>query len=166
MNWEAISAIGEIAGGLAVFITLIYLAQQIKQNTKSQSIATYESAMSGFNKMHDFVAYDVESASIWRRGISDPSSLNQDEAVRFEFMARNYANHLYKLFRLYENNTLPKSEWLNSITEAKQLFQEPGFSDFKKNNNYFADLWIEMDSRTFSSISTFSGVTGKLSDDN
>jgi hypothetical protein len=164
MNWEAIGAIGEIAGSLAVFVTLIYLGQQIKQNTKSQSIATYEAAMSGFNRMHDFVAYDVESASIWRRGIADPASLSDDESVRFEFMARNYANHLYKLFRLYENDALPESEWLNTINEAKQLFQEPGFSDFKQNNNYFADLWDEMDSRSLKAISTFSGVTGKLSD--
>jgi hypothetical protein len=33
MNWEAIGAIGEIVGSFAVLITLIYLAQQIKQNT-------------------------------------------------------------------------------------------------------------------------------------
>jgi len=35
MNWEAISAIGEITGALAVFVTLIYLAIQIRQNTKA-----------------------------------------------------------------------------------------------------------------------------------
>ena len=33
MNWEAVSAIGEIVGALAVFVTLIYLAIQIRQNT-------------------------------------------------------------------------------------------------------------------------------------
>lgn len=33
MNWEAISAVGEILGASAVLITLIYLAVQIRQNT-------------------------------------------------------------------------------------------------------------------------------------
>ena len=32
MNWEAISAVAEVLGVLAVFITLVYLASQIRQN--------------------------------------------------------------------------------------------------------------------------------------
>ncbi len=35
MNWEAIGAIGEIIGAMAVFLTLVYLALQIRQNTKA-----------------------------------------------------------------------------------------------------------------------------------
>lgn len=164
MNWDAIGAVGEILGGLTVLITLIYLARQIKQNTRSQKIATYEAAMSGFNDIHTFVAADLESSSIWRRGSVEPTSLTADEAVRFEFMVRNYTNHIYKLLRLYEDGTFPADEWANAINEAKQLFQLPGFSDFKRNNNYFRDLWIEMDSRDLNPISTFHGMSERLSD--
>ena len=164
MNWEAIGAIGEFVGSFAVLITLIYLAQQIKQNTQSQSIATFEAAMSGYNDVQTFVASDVESASIWRRGGAEPESLDEDEAVRFEMMVRNYANQVYKLFRLYEHGALPEAEWTNTITESKQLFQSPGFAAFKQNNNYFSDLWVQMDARELKPISTFHGMTS-LSDD-
>lgn len=34
MNWEAIGAVGEIVGALAVVATLIYVAIQIRQNTR------------------------------------------------------------------------------------------------------------------------------------
>jgi len=34
MNWEAAGAIGEIVGSIAVLITLIYLAIQVRQNTR------------------------------------------------------------------------------------------------------------------------------------
>ena len=34
MNWEAISAVGEIVGSIAVVITLAYLALQTRQNSK------------------------------------------------------------------------------------------------------------------------------------
>lgn len=34
MNWEAISAISEVVGAVAVVVSLIYLALQIRQNTK------------------------------------------------------------------------------------------------------------------------------------
>jgi len=34
MNWEAIGAIGEVLGAVGVFASLIYLAIQIRQNTR------------------------------------------------------------------------------------------------------------------------------------
>jgi hypothetical protein len=40
MNWEAIGAIGEILGAIAVLVTLIYLANQIKQHTLATRAVT------------------------------------------------------------------------------------------------------------------------------
>ena len=40
MNWDAISAIGELIGAVAVVITLLYVAVQIKQNTEFLSAQT------------------------------------------------------------------------------------------------------------------------------
>ncbi len=36
MNWEAIGAIGEMAGAVAVVLTLIYLSVQVRQNSLLQ----------------------------------------------------------------------------------------------------------------------------------
>lgn len=35
MNWDAVAAIGELVGAVAVLITLVYLATQIRQNTQA-----------------------------------------------------------------------------------------------------------------------------------
>ena len=40
MNWEAIGAIGEIIGAVAVVVTLAYLAIQIRNNTQIARSAT------------------------------------------------------------------------------------------------------------------------------
>lgn len=40
MNWEAVSAVAEILGAIAVVVTLIYLAIQIRQSTKVARSAT------------------------------------------------------------------------------------------------------------------------------
>ncbi len=42
MNWEAIGAIGEIIGAFGVIVTLIYLALQIKQNSKTIEAQMYQ----------------------------------------------------------------------------------------------------------------------------
>ena len=47
MNWEAIGAIGEAVGAAAVVGSLVYLAVQIRQNTKSVQAATFQSVAEG-----------------------------------------------------------------------------------------------------------------------
>ena len=43
MNWDAIGAIGELVGGIAVVGTLIYLATQVRQNTRINASAIRQS---------------------------------------------------------------------------------------------------------------------------
>jgi len=43
MNWEAIGAIGEVAGAAAVVVTLVVLIVQLKQNTSEVRASTIQS---------------------------------------------------------------------------------------------------------------------------
>jgi hypothetical protein len=43
VNWEAISAIGQIVGAFAVVISLIYLAGEIRSNARSARVASERS---------------------------------------------------------------------------------------------------------------------------
>ena len=51
MNWEAIGAVGEIVGALAVVLSLVYLALQIRSQTRESRLAS----------MHQTVAAQRES---------------------------------------------------------------------------------------------------------
>jgi hypothetical protein len=42
MDWDAIGAVGEIIGAMAVLATLIYLAIQIRQNSATQRAQTHQ----------------------------------------------------------------------------------------------------------------------------
>jgi len=155
VNWDAIGAIGEIIGAVTVVVTLFYLSLQIRQNTKAQSISTFESAMSGFNEVLRYSFGDTERASVFRRGITDPDSLDEDENILFNSMIRHYTNHIYKLFRLYERGVFPESEWINTVAETKQIFENNGLTRFRAENSYYSDLWAEMDRRDTTRISSF-----------
>ena len=48
MNWEAIGAIGEVLGAIAVLVTLAYLAIQIRQNTQAMRVT----AMGTLHDLH------------------------------------------------------------------------------------------------------------------
>ena len=155
MNWEAISAVGEIVGASAVLITLIYLAVQIRQNTAAVATSTYESAMTGFNDINVVVASHPALASLLDRGCQDPNALNAAEVVQFNFVLRCYANQWWKLFKLHERGSLPINEWSVFAREAAQFFEQPGCKPFRAQNALFADLYTELDKYGGTEISNF-----------
>ena len=52
MNWDAIGAVGELLGAVAVILTLVYLASQIRQNTATSLATTYSATTNGW---HDYL---------------------------------------------------------------------------------------------------------------
>jgi hypothetical protein len=56
MNWEALGAIGELLGALAVVITLIYLSIQLKQNTLAMRSSKLESWVATGSSINEFRA--------------------------------------------------------------------------------------------------------------
>lgn len=89
MNWEAIGAVGETVGALAVLITLVYLAMQIRQNTKSVQAAAVDSANSQVSKIREVIFADANVANMYRRGNEDPASLSQDDTIRYRLLIHN-----------------------------------------------------------------------------
>ena len=155
MNWEAISAVSELVGVTAVMITLIYLAVQIKQNTAAVATSTYESVMTGFNDINIVVASDPALASLLDRGCQNPSELNTEDVVQFNFLLRCYANQWWKLFKLHERGSLPVTEWSIFAREAAQFMNQPGCKPFRAQNALFGDLYSELDKHGGAEISDF-----------
>lgn len=155
MNWDAIAAIGEVLGASAVFVTLVYLALQIRQNTAAVATATYESTMTGFNDINVVVASEPALASLLDRGCQNPDSLDAAEVVQFNFLIRCYANQWWKLYKLYARGSLPGVEWAVFAREAAQFLDQPGCRPFRAQNALFADLYVELDKYRGDLISDF-----------
>jgi hypothetical protein len=89
MNWEAIGAVGETVGALAVLVTLIYLAMQIRQNTRSVQAAAVDSANSQVSKIREVIFADANVANMYRRGNEDPARLSEDDTIRYRLLMHN-----------------------------------------------------------------------------
>jgi len=72
VNWEAIGAIGEIAGALGVIVTLIYLAIQLRQNTKASHATAVQSSMENSARFSELIASDIEVRRTFWVGLSNP----------------------------------------------------------------------------------------------
>jgi hypothetical protein len=86
MSWEEVSAIGQMLGSVAVFITLGYLAVQIRQNTRWVRASSFQSGVDGMNLLNNVIAQDESLERIFRIGNADMGNLTEDERVRLSFL--------------------------------------------------------------------------------
>lgn len=85
MNWDAVGAIAESLGALAVIISLIYLAAQVRQ-TRIQLRAQAEDNLISRSFEAFAPVYEDRNAQIFRKGLQDPAALNEDEAFTFRLL--------------------------------------------------------------------------------
>jgi hypothetical protein len=92
LNWEAIGAIGEVLGAIAVVATLLYLAVQIRQNAQSVRNAASLSVNEGLAEINRRLSNDPEFAELWLRGLKDYRGLTEVERARFAAYALDILN--------------------------------------------------------------------------
>lgn len=82
MNWDAIGAVGEVVGALAVVLTLLFLSQQLRQNTRTIR-NSYRSQMAETVSNSISVMQNPEFARILVAALNDSDSLSPEERVVF-----------------------------------------------------------------------------------
>ncbi len=60
LNWDAIGAIGEVVGAFAVFLSLLYLALQIRNSRRSDQIIASAGAASAVDEWISQIVCDGE----------------------------------------------------------------------------------------------------------
>ena len=83
MNWDAIGAISEALGAIAVVLTLIYLAAQIRRNTESGRDAAAINAINSFAYATEELNRDPDLVKIYFDGRKDFDALQLLEKQRF-----------------------------------------------------------------------------------
>ncbi len=111
MNWEAVGAVGEVGGAVAVVATLVYLAAQVRQ---SQQIARSESESHSSAlwfqhclqpAIHPGVARIVEV------GLSDPGQLDAEDVRRFRWWIMHFYFLAEDTWRKHKSGLLSREAW-------------------------------------------------------
>jgi hypothetical protein len=144
MNWDAVAAIAESIGAVGVIATLVYLAAQVRGNTKAVRVATYDSFVAQFRDWNAPLRASPELTSQFVRQLEDIESL--DEA------ARQHAVHVfYDFFKLAENlhyqyrmEMIDHSLWSGWANIFEQYFTAPGTSWYWEHRRaFFAPEFVE-----------------------
>jgi len=137
MNWEAIGAIGEGVGAIAVVLTLGYLALQIRQNTRNIQtntqalrLAAYDSWVTNAAGLRRSVIENEEVARIYETGLADPDQLQGLEQTRFRVLMRSMVQGIQiEYFQLAHSELFPET-WAASRHTLRRLLGQPGGARF------------------------------------
>ena len=89
MNWNAIGAIGQVVAATAVVISIIYLAIQIRQNTRSTKLEAERDIALGLAKSLQDAA-PTTLPGIFVRGSTDPTNATEEELAQFGFFVLGF----------------------------------------------------------------------------
>lgn len=124
MNWDAISAVGETLSAVAVLVTLLYLARQIRQNTEEIRAGRVEAMLKDQARYNQMLAENDDLARIYWAAIDDVESLTDEEKLRWlhlcSVMMRN-SEVAYFHFRqgdLPKELYLPRERWIQRFLGA------------------------------------------------
>lgn len=126
MNWDAIGAVGEVIGALAVFLTLGYLAVQIRQNTKAVRASALDSSVNAVNAVRVAMFESAEVAKIYGKGLENPEELDDDEKVRFRLLVHTILWAVWNIYAQTEYGGLSKSIWTAQVPLLDRVINSRG----------------------------------------
>ncbi len=130
MNWDAIGAIGEILGAIAVVATLIYLTVQLRQNSLQLRLGSSQTAASNYSGRVIAVLSDPESLSVFRKGLRSYSALTQDEQARFHATMLGFQTSFTTNRELYLEDVISESLFNAWADDWVRILKCPGAGEW------------------------------------
>ena len=142
MNWQAIGAVGEVLGAGAVFLTLIYLAVQIRQNTGALRSSASQAVHENFALWYAQTQSDPVLLDISIRGMADYASISETERAQFIALFMNFSIHTQNAFYKWQEGSLSSELWRGWEYVSMNIFSTSGGKEFWNERSYlFGDAF-------------------------
>ena len=126
MTLEQLGGLGEFIGAMAVVVSLIYIAREIRVNSRSTRLATLQSAMESAQRIIELPIRDRDLARVIRIGSNDPDSLTEDEYAQYRYWIILSLRSMENLFVQYKSGALDHETWVARSSVVSFMSDSPG----------------------------------------
>ncbi len=130
MNWEAIGAVGEIAGAAAVFASLVYLSLQIRQNTRAIRGSAERETVSLQQSALQPVAASLELADVHGRALIQLHEMSPAEQIQFHRTMTALFQSFESAFYQHRASLIGGEIYSRIVKNIKGWFRFPGVNDW------------------------------------
>ena len=157
INWQVAAAISEVIGAIAVVISLVYLAFQVRQNTRAIRGSTLDAIT---NHQQDELRWSAEMAPAWKKvfdGVEDELTFEESWAIS-EWLHAAFTARQNEYFQ-YRHGLLDREVWqaseniirgLVGIEWVRKWWQEHGRMDRTEAFSRLVDGILEATARDVS----------------
>src|SRR5436190_22564529 len=82
MNWDAINAISQLISSVAVVVSVLYLAVQLRSSTRVARVAAMDAAAAALRDVTKPFMENAELGRIWRIGLENLEALSPEDQAR------------------------------------------------------------------------------------
>jgi hypothetical protein len=126
MSLEDLGNIGEVVAAMGVIVSLIYLAVQIRQNTRSVGAASFQQVVDSLADFTSSLSRDRELIEIVIKGNADFDSLDEVERTRFDFAFISFFRRAENVLVQTEYGTVSADTWAGFRETLKSSLRAPG----------------------------------------
>lgn len=137
MSIQDLGSIGEFVGAIAVVLSLLYLATQIRQNTQATRASSYEDVAQGVRAFMALIAEDDELAQLYLRGAAQSQPLAPQEQLRFEMLLGHFFANFDMAVDLYRRRMIDGKMMTPYTRFAGSLLVQPGVAEWWKTAQHF-----------------------------
>lgn len=106
--------------------TLLYLALQVRQNTKQLRASARYQFVEASGQMNAITAASPQVASVFRRGMETMDALDPDERMQFFVIVGQFFQIYSTMYELHLEKLLSESQWTNIRKDILALMHSGG----------------------------------------
>ena len=118
MNWDAIGAFSEVVGAIAVVISLLYVAAQVKQSNRQAATDSGFALLSEFNRVDELILTTPEMIALMVKLESD-EELTDEERKRSEHFGMRLLNNWMAAEIAHQNGLLDAVLYTDMIGDVR-----------------------------------------------
>ncbi len=144
MDITTLAAWGEFLGGIGVIVSLIYLASQIRQNTKTIRASNFSEHLTAIGQFAAMLV-DPETASLYLRGLDDFGGLSSEDQVRFNGLMSQEWNRAWRTLHLHQQGLIDDQLVATQMHALTAFLGNPGVRQWWEASQH----WWDADFRDF-----------------
>ena len=129
MSLESLGNIGEFIGGLAVIVTLTYLAFQVRQGTKTLRASSVHELTENMLRA-SATLLETENAEVYLRGVRSYSSLTPEEKFRFKIVLGLFVGRPDTVLEYRERGMVDDEYVAFHSDTVRLIFSNPGVREW------------------------------------
>ena len=144
---EDLGNLGEFTAAIGVVISFIYLAYQIRQNTRSVRLSALAAAVESGNRVRELVILNPELSDLFIKGLQGTEELARPERLQFRLLLQNFFANIQASYVRDVENGLDSDAIGPAESMLDSLLTSPGArewwklrrSDYRENFAKFVD---------------------------